>query len=342
MTISELVVELCFKSDTKTLQSFIHDLGELNLRSVFAATGLAGLYEGINKIMEAADHTATALNNMMGITGVSAKAFQQWDNVAQQFGVTAGATSSAIAGIQSNIFELIRTGSGPGQMVGMLLGIDPRGYANHPEELLRKELEYLKQFDPATRRFYAQMLGISDEMLLLVDHTNELDHALANQAREFQEIARWHQIINKLAGDFRIIMVSLGSIIGPMITPLVDGITLIATAFERVLQVFPGWVQNLTAIAAIVAVIARFVNPWVALIAGAVSVAGFLSDKLHLTDILTPSTNSTSQFDNSKTIQMENNYNISGGNPQDVQRAIEHHWQKTTRESDLMGYQQNY
>ena len=342
MTIGELIISLGFQADTKTLRSFTHDLADLNLKSIFAATGLTALYEGVTKIMEAADHTATALNNMMGITGVAAKSFQAWDNVAQQFGVTAGATSSAIAGIQSNIFELIRTGSGPGQMVGMLLGIDPRGFSSHPEELLRKELEYLKQFDPASRRFYAQMLGISDEMLLLVDHTSELDRALTNQANEFREIARWHQIINKLAGDFRVIIVSLGSIIGPVITPLVDGITLIATAFERVLQIFPGWVQSLGAIAAIVAIIARFINPWIALITGAISIAGFLSDKLHLTDILTPSTTSNSQFDNSKSISMKNNYNISGGNPQDVQRAIENHWQKVTRESDLMGAQPNY
>jgi hypothetical protein len=162
MTIGELVVELGFKSDNKTLRTFIHDLGDLNLASVFAAAGLGVIYESLKNIMETADKLATPFNNLQGITGVSAKQFEQWDNAAQQFGVSAGATSNAIAGIQSSIFELMRTGSGPGQMVGMLLGIDPRGFATKPEELLRKELEYLKQFDPATRRFYAQMLGIND------------------------------------------------------------------------------------------------------------------------------------------------------------------------------------
>ena len=342
MTVGELVVELFFKSDTKSLKDFTHSLADLNLASIFATVGLGGIYESLKKITEESDKLATPFNNLMGITGVAAGQFEKWDNVAQQFGVTAGATSSAISGIQSSIFELIKTGSGPGQMIGMLLGIDPRGYANHPEELLRKELEYLKQFDPATRRFYAQMLGISDEMLLLVDHTQDLDSALINQAKEFQEIAKWHQIVNKLAGDFRVIMITLGSIVDPVLRPLVDGFTMIVDALERALQIFPGWVQQLGAIATVVGLIARFINPWLALATGVIGVGGFLADKLHLNDIITPSTNSISQFDNSKTIQMENNYNISGGNPQDVQRAIEHHWQKTTRESDLMGYQQNY
>ena len=341
MTIGELIVELGFKSDTKTLHNFIHDIGDLNLASVFAAAGLGGIYEALKTIVDESDKLATPFNKLMGITGVSAQQFERWDNIAQQFGITAGATSSAIAGIQSSIFELIRTGSGPGQMVGMLLGIDPRGFSGHPEELLRKELEYLKQFDPATRRFYAQMLGISDEMLLLVDHTQDLDRALINQAHEFQEIARWHQIVNKLAADFRVILITLGAIIDPVITPLVDGLTMIIDAFERGLQIFPGWAQQLGAIATIVAIIARLVNPWIALITGGIAIGGFLAEKLHLGDLLTPST-STSQFDNSKSMDIKNTYNINGGNPQDVQSAISKHWQHITRESDLMGYQQNY
>lgn len=340
MTIGELIVKLGFKSDNKTLRSFIHDIGDLNLASVFAATGLGAMYEGLKNIMDQANSTALSFNTLSKITGVSQQEFEKWERAATMAGLSTGEASKAISDLQSSIFDLIRSGTGGGQFIGQLLHMDPRTMAGHPDQVMDLLLKKLHSMDDVSRRFFIQMTGLPDRLLLLADNIDKVNSGLTNSNEEFSTLADWQKTIGQLSYDWKVLIVSIGALMAHIFKPFIDGLDLI---FELV-EVSKGWLGPLTAILALSWGItaAWKANPLLTVIAAGITALGFLNEKFHLSDLLVPQTNSTSQFDNSGDTNVNNTYNINGGNSQDVNNTIRKHWAQVTQDADLQRSQQTY
>ncbi len=342
MTIGELIVNLGFKADTAKLNDFIHDLGELNLNSIVAASGLGGVVKGIQAIMDAADKTALAFNNMSAMTGVSAGELQKWDKTAQEAGIGAGVVGQSINSIQSQLENLKNTGEGGGlSFVLSRLGKNPVGLINKPNEALKEILESIKGLPPATQKWYLQMAGLNQELLLMIPHLDEIDKQTANSEHQFKTIQEYHRMIVKLTTDWQTLIVSIATVMEPVIGSFVKGLDIIT---EMVNQT---WLLNAAMSALLVwAVrIALTFSPFlkvISLIALAITGLGFISDRLGLGNLLTPKSDIDKTTDNSKDVTMHNYITVQGDDPQRIAKHLDDWYERKLNDADGQNPVANY
>lgn len=349
MTAGELLVKLGFEVDTIKLNEFIKDLGELNLSSVIAAAGLKGMVDGLTSIMKAADAVSSSLNKLSTITGVQQQVFQQWDNASQQFNMSAGETSSILSDIQKQI-NLMKVGQGNAVSWSQLFHIPVAGRENDPAGVFHDILKSLEGMDPVQARLRLNMAGINEDALLLVGHQDEIAKQAHNTADQFKQLAAFHGAINKLSGDWKVLLVGIGSDIGRILTPLLEILDKILDLIVDIENALPEWVKDLVAAAVVwgtiyglirasvvalsvlsglsaikfiapllegLAVVATKMTP---LLAG-LSIAAGLGTAAY--DLLKPKDQSSQNVNNGGDINQTNHYNIQSDDPNDISRRIQ-------------------
>jgi len=210
MEIGELLINLGFKADTTKLRDFIHDVGDLNLASVFATTGLAGVVDGIKDIMQVADAAARSLNIFQSLTGLSAKDLQQWDQVAQESGIAAGEMGTAINGLQDKIENLKLTGEGAA-FFGFL-GIDPTKMTDTFTSL-KMILNAIKDMDIAKQKFVLTKFGLPENLVQMIPNLDKINAITTNTAEDLGSMREFMVQITDLSSDWKKLMIEIGAII---------------------------------------------------------------------------------------------------------------------------------
>lgn len=163
-SVGELFLELFFKADTIKLKDFINSVGELNMSSIASSMGLAGLYDGINKVLTAASTTAIGLHTFGAETGISTEKIDQFDNATRKAGLGADVFKNAVASMQDKITAMQLTGADSGFFSGVL-GLDPYE-AIDAIDMVEKAISRIKeQFPPNMRRWAMHQAGIPSELL---------------------------------------------------------------------------------------------------------------------------------------------------------------------------------
>jgi hypothetical protein len=344
MTGGELVFDILFQSDTKKLKDLIKDLSDLNLNSIISSLGLKGLVDGITKVVDEAEKLSLSFRNLMGITGVSSTVFQKWDNAAKALGISAGVLPNTLADIQSSIMQLQTQGTGKATTWGALLGIDPRGMQDQPEEVLRRILQNLEGVrDPAMRRYLLQTAGLNENLVLMIGHWEDVQKAMANSEREMNQLSALWKVLTNIASTFASIIISIGAILTPVLGPISQIVLDIVNGFESLLMTIPKLASALASVAVILGGIALAMTA----ITGGVNLAalgitGGILGASALAGVLLPQFNpGGNSTDNSGDINVNNNFNVNGGNPDDVQDAAHKGLYNAIRDARNMGGQSN-
>jgi len=254
-SIGELFIELFFKADTIKLKDFINSVGELNMSSIASSLGLAGLYDGLNKILTASSATAIGLHTFGAETGISTEKIDQFDNATRKAGLGADVFKNAVKGMQNKLTEMQLTGAGSG-FLSNILGINP--YEAIDEiDMVEKTINRIKeQFKPSMRSWAMGQAGLPSELLAV-------DFSKARQER-FQSEDQTAKLMDyvKATTDLTIAIEALRDDIAVFIAPLItatageiskinkigrkDGFwpaagTLMSDAFQNLTPIGLGW-----------------------------------------------------------------------------------------------------
>lgn len=168
-SVGELFVELFFKADTIKLKDFLNSVGELNMSSIAASVGLAGLYDSLSKILTASSTTAIGLHTFGAETGISTEKVDQFDNATRKAGLSADVFKNAVGSMQDKIASMQLTGGDSGFFSGVL-GLNPYE-AIDAIDMVEKAINRIKdKFKPEMRRWAMHQIGLPTE-LLAVDFT---------------------------------------------------------------------------------------------------------------------------------------------------------------------------
>lgn len=322
MKIGELFFDLGFKSDTTKLKDFVRNVGDLNMSSVLAAFGLDRVYESIKHIMEVGDKTALSINNFSKVTGQSADEFQKWSKFATQMGMDAGVIASDVAGLQDSITRMSVTGEGSNAW--NLIGVDPRGIPDM-FTIIEKIRVKIKDLPVNQQRFYLENLGLSTELLKIIDTTdNEWESIvtqMTNASDQLQKMREWHKQINKLSGDWATVLTDLAAIFAPLLEFIVEA----AEGFVKILHWLTPILEIVVKIGAAVLYIVALFNPLyrvATVIATILTGIGLISDRWGIAG--TPNTQGNSTT-NTRTNHNQFNFHIQGSDSQDMAKQFNEH-----------------
>ena len=349
MTAGELLVKLGFEVDTLKLNEFIKDLGELNLSSVIAATGFKGMIDGLTDIMKTADGVAASLNKLTGITGVQQGVFQQWENTASQFNVTAGTVSNTIADLQKHIGQLKFGDPFAVKLQSLFPGLQVAGREGDPEGVLHDLLKIMGGMTQEDARDRLVKAGLNAELVQMRGHQDEIALQMKNQDADWQKLQENLSTIKKLTSDWQVLIVGIGAVLAPILTPLVRILNDMVDAFIQMEQIMPEWLKRISSAIVLFGVLYGIIRAtlailtgmaalkWLApLLGGAATIAagatplgiGLAAGGLALAgtvySLMKPQDNGNggSSVDNSGDVNMTNNYSISGNNPDDIARQV--------------------
>lgn len=169
MKIGEFFVSLGFQSDNAKLKDFIHGLGELNLNSVIAASGMATLYEALRKVTEAGLEMAKPINAFNKEMGGGSQYMQRFEKFSQRMGVSAGVATNTLKRLQG-VITGFKYNMGDQSFLKPLNFLNAAGagidIANETKESLNEKIfKGLKNISPELRTQLMSWMGISDEML---------------------------------------------------------------------------------------------------------------------------------------------------------------------------------
>jgi hypothetical protein len=341
MTAGELLIKLGFETDTMKLNEFIKDLGELNLSSVIAATGLGGMVKGLEDILRTADEVGSSFNKLAGITGVAAQKFEQWENIAKQANVTAGLTSSTIADIQKHIGQMKFGDPFAIKLQNLFPGLQVMGRENDPAGVYRDLLKIAQGMTLEDARDRFVKAGINTELLLERGYLDQIDSELTNSKSSLANIVTYHTAIGKLSEDWKITLTEIGGHLAPIVTFLIDILDVMIDKFEELSKIIPDWMKDLigglvvlglmaVALDALIGIVAKLTTGFIALgiarvaamgpvgwAALGVGAAGF-----GLYELLKPKDANNSNVNNGGDVNMNNNYNINGNNADDIAKRI--------------------
>lgn len=172
MSLGSLFYELGFKADTTKFNDFIGMVGRLNMSSILGTGALGGLYSKAEEILNKVAPIAVEMQTFANVTGLSAQQMKAWDNSAKQFGTAAGATTSAVKGLQSSLASLWSTSPDSNflQAVGFLnnvgAGISNEDFAPDRIWILFDKIgEAITKMEPAQARMVLGMLRMDESLM---------------------------------------------------------------------------------------------------------------------------------------------------------------------------------
>ncbi len=240
MEIGELLINLGVKTETTKLRDFIHDLGDLNLSSIVAASSFGGLLDGIKNIMEAANRLALPLNNFHALTGLSSQELQAWDLAAQKAGLSSGLVASTVDNLQNSIENLIRTGEG-GTFYAAFQ-IDPTK-TKDTFATLRAILQYLDQHyhnDQASQKWMLQHFGLPEQLVQMVPLLDTVDTSYTSSQKSLDLMAQSWVQIKELGQVFSILLTDIGAILqNSFVGSLLKGLEAIVKFVDQAQILYP-------------------------------------------------------------------------------------------------------
>lgn len=108
-SVGDLVFDIVFRGDTKTLSDVVSDIGKLPVRSAAAALSLNALFRSIGSVAKSSFEYATGMSIFSKNTGVATKDAQQLGRVLELIGGHAENAMSSISSLQEKMTR-VRSG----------------------------------------------------------------------------------------------------------------------------------------------------------------------------------------------------------------------------------------
>lgn len=268
------------KQDTDKLSTSFSDLTR-------ALAPLAAAY-GVLKASMDFSREAEQIGFLSQMSGVSAQALGELGFAASQFGGDINSAASAVMGLQRNILQLRRTGSGPLVQAGMMYGIN---ISTDPEQMLKNIAKRFETLSAPMQMDLGHMLGLDNATIMMLQgglqqFTEQLEKAkkytfiddkMVERARALMKVNRensaiWEGIKNVLVDYINPFVLGLLEVVRDIGEYLFEhktiaftiaaGIGAIAVAMlpiekigSAVFGFFTGWGGALTAVTAAVALI---------------------------------------------------------------------------------------
>jgi hypothetical protein len=219
MKIGELIYSLGFESNTVKLDQFIKMIGDLNMSSIMAASGLGGLYDVTKNILESSMQTALSMKTFENVTGMSAQRLQSWNKIAEEAGVKTGALDGALKGLQMSIMNTKMGHMDSGLMEAYNI-LNQYGHVaiNINDDLftqIDKIREGMKSLTPEAQRYVTQLLHQDESMLNLYKSEQKLYDQRNNQAvnnkAEVNELMEAWKNIKDIGLAFGTILMHMGA-----------------------------------------------------------------------------------------------------------------------------------
>lgn len=261
MNILELFARIGLKADQAPADAFLKTVKGIQGELVGAIAGTLSLAAAV-KTMNAAMGQALEFKKFAAETGASAQELQKWAAVAENVSGSGDAVAASIKAIVSNQ-EAIKLGKG--NISGyQLLGIDPR---SDPFAVLEKLRSKLQGLSPAMRRNVAAQFGISPDLVMTLELTNEQFDKLAGRAwiipqSSIEGLNRARAAITEVKNAFGFIRAELAAKFGPAIEQATKWVINFALMIERgvlmidkIIRATIGWKAALGVIVGILALL---------------------------------------------------------------------------------------
>jgi hypothetical protein len=268
------------KQDTDKLSTSFSDLTR-------ALAPLAAAY-GVLKASMDFSREAEQIGFLSQMSGVSAQSLGELGFAAAQFGGDINSAAAAVMGLQRNILQLRRTGSGPLVQAGMMYGIN---ISTDPEQMLKNIAKRFETLSTPMQMDLGHMLGLDNATIMMLQgglqqFTEQLEKAkkytfiddkMVERARALMKVNRensaiWEGIKNVLVDYINPFVIGLLEVIRDIGEYLFEhktiaftiaaGIGAIAVAMlpiekigAAVLGFFQGWGGALVAVTAAIALI---------------------------------------------------------------------------------------
>lgn len=268
------------KQDTDKLSTSFSDLTR-------ALAPLAAAY-GVLKASMDFSREAEQIGFLSQMSGVSAQALGELGFAASQFGGDINSAASAVMGLQRNILQLRRTGSGPLVQAGMMYGIN---ISTDPEQMLKNIAKRFETLSAPMQMDLGHMLGLDNATIMMLQgglqqFTEQLEKAkkytfiddkMVERARALMKVNRenaaiWEGIKNVLVDYINPFVLGLLEVVRDIGEYLFEhktiaftiaaGIAAIAVAMlpiekigAAILAFFTGWGGALVAVTAAIALI---------------------------------------------------------------------------------------
>jgi hypothetical protein len=176
MTIAKLFARIGLKADQGKLNTFNKGLNAAKVGLTKMAVSAGVVSVALKKITDSAMETALAFKNFEAETGASVENLQKWTQVADEANNSGKALETSIKSLVSNQAKIEL---GQGNISGFqLIGIDPR---QDPFKILEDLRVKLKGFTQARKKSILDQMGISSDLIQVLDLTNdEFDRMSAN------------------------------------------------------------------------------------------------------------------------------------------------------------------
>ena len=237
----EMYVKLGFQADNTKLRDFANGIADLNLSSVLAGLGLAGLYDITKKLMDVADQNAMRMNAFSLSTGYSAQKMQQWSTYAEEMGVSAGDVEASVKSLEDRVALMKFTGEG--SQAFMKLGIDPL-QAKDSFDLMQMIGKALERLDPATQRLATHELGLSDNILVLIKAMQKypelFKEGIKNTDQQTEALVKNHAAWARVRKEWGVVLEDVGAKLAPFFSAIAKGLDYIIVWIDKL-----PWLQNL-------------------------------------------------------------------------------------------------
>jgi hypothetical protein len=247
MNILELFARIGLKADTGPANQFLGTVKNIQGQLVGAVAGTLSLAAAVRAVNDSMSK-ALEFKKFAAETGQSADQLQRWANVADQVSGSGDAVAASIRAIAQNQ-EKIKLGQG--NISGyQLLGIDPR---SNPFEVLEQLRGKLSDLSPAMRRNIASQFGISPDLVMTLELTNDQFDKMASRAwiipqGNIDGLNKMRSSLSEVQRAFAYMQAELATKLGPAIDIVVKGIigfaqmaTRAVLMIDKIIQGSIGW-----------------------------------------------------------------------------------------------------
>lgn len=223
--IGSLFMALGFDVDQVKLNDVVQSIGKLNVNSVLAGFGVAGLVDGLKQVMEIGTGLTEPLYQFGQETGLNKQKMQQWTEYAIKMGASGDLISNSLTGLQKKMAALkfgdtsLLSGIYLLQQAGAKIN---QTDLNNPVNFFEKAVEGLKKIDPSLKTYVAGLLGLQDQVILLKNlkdsdvlpaSTEEQIEALHKYSSEWNQVGiEVKQVVTDLASQFAPSLEYLGNV----------------------------------------------------------------------------------------------------------------------------------
>jgi len=228
MKLGELFYELGFKEDLTKLDDFIGMVGNLDMKSMFAAAGLGALYAATKKVMEISTDTAMEMNRFGVVTGMSSQKMKQWSNAAESVGVSAGTVEQSLKHIQmvQAKFKMNQPDASFLQGIYLLNEYGKAGIDIYDDAFIMQEkiANGIKKMDADQQRNVLSLMGINEQMLLIYknkDALKSVDDRIVADPETVEKLVTLRKKLKRFGQNFLIIVMQIGAFIADIFTPVI-------------------------------------------------------------------------------------------------------------------------